>query len=318
MLKTENSSVEASLSQESFSMSARDLCKEVLEKLSNSSSSFTKCVTKNAKPIFMCRNCVHDFIDVKTYYAALETSQSKGFNCKDLLTSQDKMEIIKTTVDHILSDTGLWAKGFCSYCYTSPLNYNSSLTENTKTFFALHQQVRDCFEENPSTYKTESGRSEACTDCAEEYKNLLSFYKETFISGNKGFPYRDCVCYDILDTMNTTQQIWGTGRYHCGRRKKVTLPLIAAVVVVLVTPITFYLLACACQERAHERLVTQHHINNILTRAQPPGFYIDNTAEVQNIAQPGSEIENMLHPGILVTSSSRPTIREKLFKLTEG
>lgn len=286
-------------------MHSKDLCKEVLEKLSNSSSAFTQCVTKNAKPIFMCRNCVHDFINVKSYYSDLEHSQSNGINCKDLLTSQDKVDIIKTTVDHILADTGLWARGFCSYCYTSPLNHNSNLTENTKTFFELHKTVTDCFQIHPSNYRSESGESLACTDCAGEYKNLLHFYKKTFIHGKGEFSYVDHICFDVLDTMNTTQQMWGTGHYHCGRKIQVNLTLIVAVVLVLSTPIVFYLLACGCQERAHERLVTQHHINEILTQAQPPGTYIDNTTEVQ----PGSDMD---------TRARRPSLTQKLFRLTEG
>lgn len=302
------SSIPTQPSEEVSLMHPKDLCKEMLEKLSNSSSAFTQCVTKNAKPIFMCRNCVHDFINVKSYYSALEHSKSNGINCKDLLTSQDKVDIIKTTVDHILSDTGLWARGFCSYCYTSPLDHHSTLTENTKTFFALHAAVGDCFQSNPSNYKTESGKSLACTDCAGEYYNLLHFYKRTFIRGNEGFSYVDHICYDVLDTMNTTQQMWGTGHYHCGRKMQVNLTLIAAVLMVLATPIAFYMLACGCQERAHERLVTQHHINEILTQAQPPGTYIDHTTEVQ----PGSEMDSMLYPGILAARARRPSITQKL------
>merc|ERR1719234_1611974 len=77
----------SSLSLELSSVPAQDQCKVVLEKFSKSSSAFTKCATEYAKPIYMCRNCVHDFINVRTYYYALEHSQSEGINCKDLLTS---------------------------------------------------------------------------------------------------------------------------------------------------------------------------------------------------------------------------------------
>ena len=66
-----------SLSEELSSVSVSDQCKVLLENFSNSSSKFTRCANQYAKPIFMCRNCVHDFIDVCTYYYALEHSQSK-------------------------------------------------------------------------------------------------------------------------------------------------------------------------------------------------------------------------------------------------
>eukprot|EP00091_Calanus_sinicus_P003484 TRINITY_DN13649_c0_g1_i2.p1 TRINITY_DN13649_c0_g1~~TRINITY_DN13649_c0_g1_i2.p1 ORF type:complete len:246 (-),score=90.37 TRINITY_DN13649_c0_g1_i2:143-829(-) len=173
---------------------------------------------------------VHDFVNVRTYYYALEHAQSEGINCKDLLTSQDKVEIIKATFEYIVAGTGLWAKGFCSSCYTSPLNHTSKLTENTMAFFALYRTVSDCFEANPDNNRTETKKSEACTQCAIDYNNLLTFYKQYFLRDQ--FPYLDGICFDILDAMNSTQHKWGTGHYHCGRELRGNLPLIGALLVV--------------------------------------------------------------------------------------
>jgi len=277
----------ASLSLELSSVPAPDQCKVVLEKFSNSSSDFTRCATEYAKPIYMCRNCVHDFINVRTYYYALEHSQSEGINCKDLLTSQDKVEIIKATFDYIVAGTGLWAKGFCSSCYTSPLNHTSKLTENTMAFFALYQTVSDCFEANPDNNSTAPKKSEACTQCAIDYNNLLAFYKTNFLRDQ--FPYLDGICFDILDAMNSTQHKWGTGHYHCGRQLRGNLPLIAAVLIVLTTPVAFYVLVRfgPGTVSAQERVITQRHISNIFTQAQE-----DNTDEVDsrsNNSQENSE-----------------------------
>jgi len=257
-----------SLSLELSAVPAPDQCKVLLEKFSNSSSEFTRCANQYAKPIFMCRNCVHDFIDVRTYYYALEHAQSEGINCKDLLTSQDKVEIIKATYNYIVSDRGLWAKGFCSSCYTSPLNHTSKLTNNTLTFFALFRSVSDCFEAHPDNNRTATEKSEACTKCSIDYSNLLKFYKENFLRDQ--FPYLDGICFDILDAMNSTQHKWGTGHYHCGRQLTGNVPLILAVLVVLVTPVAFYVLVRwgPGTHRAQERVITQRHIRNFISRAQ--------------------------------------------------
>ena len=42
-----------------------DQCQKLLERFSNSSAQFTRCANQYAKPIFMCRNCVHDFVAVR-------------------------------------------------------------------------------------------------------------------------------------------------------------------------------------------------------------------------------------------------------------
>lgn len=266
-----------SLSMELSSVPPSDQCKVVLEKFSNSSSKFTKCATEYAKPIYMCRNCVHDFINVRTYYYALEHAQSEGINCKDLLTSQDKVEIIKATFEYIVAGTGLWAKGFCSSCYTSPLNHTSKLTENTMAFFALYRTVSDCFEANPDNNRTATKKSEACTQCAIDYNNLLTFYKQYFLRDQ--FPYLDGICFDILDAMNSTQHKWGTGHYHCGRQLRGNLPLIGALLIVLMTPVAFYVLVRfgPGTRRAQERVLVQRHISNFISQAQE-----DNTDGAQN------------------------------------
>ena len=56
----------------------------------------------------MCRKCVGHFLNVRTYYHALEHSETDGMNCKSILTSQDKVEIVKATYDYIAGKDGLW------------------------------------------------------------------------------------------------------------------------------------------------------------------------------------------------------------------
>ena len=110
----------------------------------------------------MCRKCVGHFLNVRTYYRALEHSETDGMNCKSILTSQDKVEIVKATYAYIVGDHGLWSKGFCSSCFTKPLTHESKLTAITNDFFAPADSVQDCFGKHPNaSYLWMLGRRKA-------------------------------------------------------------------------------------------------------------------------------------------------------------
>ena len=258
-----------SLLQDAISLSESsgvDTCEVLLHKFSVSTSNFTMCANQFARPINMCRECKEYFISVRDYYNALEHSDAEGINCKNLLTSQDKVEIIQETHDFIVGKEGLWAKGFCSSCYTSPLEEGSLLKNDTITFFALYRSVRDCFDVHPDNNITE--KSEACTECAIDYNKLLTFFRETFLDDE--FPYINGICFDILDAMNQTQQQWGSGHYHCGRKIRGSAPLLTAVLLVLVTPVVLYLMVrfAPGTRTAQERVITQTTIQEIISQAQ--------------------------------------------------
>ena len=82
-------------------------------------------------------------------------SAEEEVSCKDLLTSRDKVEIIKATFAYIAGNDGLWNRfpfflttlnnvwlyvqyrASCNSCYTKPFNHTSRLTETTVKFFDL-------------------------------------------------------------------------------------------------------------------------------------------------------------------------------------
>ena len=267
-----------------------DGCRVLLEKFSESSSQFTKCATQFARPIKMCRECKEDFLNVRKYYNALEHAEEEGIVCKDILTSRDKVEIIKETYNFIISSDGLWAKGFCSSCYSSPFNHQSVLTNNTKTFFGLYETLRDCFSLYPNA-SSSSDPSEACTECQEKYNSLQDFYKEYFLG--QQFPNLDGICFDVLDTMNSTQQKWGSAHYQCERQIKGSAPLITAVIIVLSSPLLLYLLTrfSPGQGAARERLVAHH---SFLTQPRhQAGGQAGGQTETQSEASASSSQQDM-------------------------
>jgi hypothetical protein len=208
----------------------------------------------------MCRKCVKDYLDVRTYYHALEHSEMDGINCKELLTSQDRVEIVSVTYAFIVGNTGLWSKGYCSTCFTTPLNHSSQLTKTTNEFFALSDTVRDCFDEHPNA--STSGSSDACTACQGDYWALNKFYRERIFQAQ--FPVLDGICFDILDMMNNTQRWWGRDYYGCGRKMTTSVPLWTAMISVLLTPVLFYVGMWWLQKPAVERAVVQPHITDLI------------------------------------------------------
>lgn len=249
------------------------MCEVLLNKFSDSAARFTHCANHFSRPIShlslkMCRACKDLFLDVQKYFGALEHSEERGINCRDLLTGQDKVEVITETHAFIAGKEGLWARGYCSECYTSPFNRSSVLTDDTNTFFALFRSTQDCFEmyPNTSTANSPQNKSEACYACYNDYNDLLDFYRDTFFS--RGDDMVTGICFDILDAMNSTQRLWGQGYYKCGRTIKGSAPLISALLAVLTTPFLLYLGVRfgPGTRRARERVITQTTIQEIIAQ----------------------------------------------------
>jgi len=243
----------------------QDNCSQLLETFSESSSNFIRCANQYAQPIFMCRNCLNYYLTVVEIYDALRHSTEDEVSCKALLTSRDKVEIIKATFDYIAGKDGLWNRASCNSCYTKPVNHTSRLTETTLKFFDLFASTQACFSAHPNQSLTQN-KSEACTECQGEYEALSDFYREKVFSQ---FPLLSGICFDVLDAMNATQREWGSEHFQCGRRMGSNLPLLAAVACILLSPVVFYLTARFSQEAAGERTVVQrNHITDLIASAR--------------------------------------------------
>lgn len=239
-------------------------CQELLEDFSSSSSKFVMCANIHAKPISMCRNCKGDIIEMKIAYGALSNNTESGLLCKDILTSQDRVEIIQETYHYIADDsTGLWSKGHCTKCYTEPFDKDSMLSQETTGFFQRHSAVADCFEKHPFQ-ETQGPRnsSAACHECQVYYQELSEYFKN--ILGERA-PFTDNICFDILDAMNMTQRTWGE-KYNCGRtaQHKDHIILIVAIIIVLLLPVVFYPVVRLTETSASERVISQRHITEFL------------------------------------------------------
>ena len=213
-------------------------CWVLVERFSNSSSEFTMCATRNAKPIFLCRTCVGEFLNVRTAYRAIESNHMKGVNCKKLLDGKDRLQILTKTWASIGGKYGLWAKGYCDACYTQPLNKHSKLRKETADFMKLVAKVDICFQTYPNA-GNESHPADACVACRHSYNKLNTFYRENI----PFYPSIEGVCIDSLDTLNRTQKLWGTEHYFCIRKTHNNDVFIVVTFFILSSPLVFYLMA---------------------------------------------------------------------------
>jgi len=248
-------------------LSPQGKCQDILNEFATQTSQFIFCANKNAKPIRMCRECGSYFIDLTSNYQAFSNNSESGHRCKDILTSQDSVEIIEETYNYIAAVQssrgtnglfkGLWNKGNCNSCYTQPFSHDSTLNKATTEFFQRERQVRKCFNQYPDEKDSPRNSSSACEACLADYQNLSSFYREHILG--KSAPFTDNVCFDILDAMNMTQRQWGEN-FNCGRKLEHHIILLVAVVIIGSLPLIFYPTVRVLGTSAEERVISQRHI----------------------------------------------------------
>jgi hypothetical protein len=156
---------------------------------------------------------------------------------------------------------GLWHKGNCESCYSTPFDKNSVLSATTVDFFARHVIVNNCFNKFPYRENIPRNSSKACQVCLPYYQNLSDFYEEYV--GEKDAPYICDACIDIVDAMKMTQRQWGE-KYNCGRKLVHHIPMLVMVSFVLCIPIVFYTLVRLAESSAEERVISQRNITNFL------------------------------------------------------
>jgi len=266
------------LDQLSQSQKENSTCRQLLMEFSQISSQFILCANQNAKPISMCRECMQHVLDITEKYHELSRvtengSDENGIPCKEILTSQDRVEILKTTFQFIAGmekdsnnaavTTGLWNKGNCNNCYhpNNPITNATKLSKETEGFFERHHQVEECFKQFHVEKDMPRNESSACDECRTIYQNLTNYYRD-HIQAQKA-PFIANVCYDILDAINMTQRTWGE-HFNCGRSSHVQVELLVAIATVLMLPAIFYPVCRYAGTSAEERVISQRHIQDFL------------------------------------------------------
>ena len=92
----------------------KDMCKLVLEKFSQTVSDYTSCVASFARPIELCLRCRDMYVSVGTAYNYMEDFSQDNYTCKEVLTKQDRLNVIGKMYDSVIGSNSLWQLASCN------------------------------------------------------------------------------------------------------------------------------------------------------------------------------------------------------------
>ena len=97
----------------------KDMCKLVLEKFSQTVSDYTSCVASFARPIELCLRCRDKYVSVGIAYNYMEDFSQDNYTCKEVLTKQDRLNVIGKMYDSVIGSNSLWQLASCNskLCY---------------------------------------------------------------------------------------------------------------------------------------------------------------------------------------------------------
>ncbi|CAK1553765.1 unnamed protein product [Leptosia nina] len=208
-------------------------CFAILNSFSDSASNFTFCSLINARPIRFCENCVQHYVTFHDKFKELQTTVVNGTSCGSIFMSQDRLNVIQQYHDSMLS---VWTKGNCNDCFEWS-NKTATIRNSTTKFFKLFNATMDCILTN-----MDSDKHIVCEKCMQIYVQLDEFYK-TLSKDKIGV---DCVCMDIVDSMNTTRSIWSKTLNCCNLRRTPEVVFLLCTALIAFLPILFYLTVRFC------------------------------------------------------------------------
>ena len=92
----------------------KDMCKLVLEKFSQTVSDYTSCVASFARPIELCLRCRDKYVSVGTAYNYMEDFSQDNYTCKEVLTKQDRLNVIGKMYESVIGTDSLWQLASCN------------------------------------------------------------------------------------------------------------------------------------------------------------------------------------------------------------
>jgi len=197
-------------------------CKWVLDQFSQSVSNYTKCIAKFARPIELCLRCRDEYIAVGDAYVYMENETQDNYTCKEVLTKQDRLNVIGQMYNFANDSDSIWHLASCNNCYENNDPTTNKVAETTNEFESRWNIAKECFERfididhidgltpdiNFAALVNQEIRDPAlCSNCSKVYEDLRSFLWEKVVPSSLDGTLRG-VCYDIRDRFNLTGQIW--------------------------------------------------------------------------------------------------------------
>ena len=92
----------------------RPKIKLVLEKFSQTVSDYTSCVASFARPIELCLRCRDKYVSVGTAYDYMEDFAQDNYTCKEVLTKQDRLNVIGKMYESVIGSDSMWQLASCN------------------------------------------------------------------------------------------------------------------------------------------------------------------------------------------------------------
>ncbi|XP_026751156.1 osteopetrosis-associated transmembrane protein 1 [Galleria mellonella] len=221
--------------ENSHTLPVPEVCTELLNNFAQSASNFTLCSIKNAWPVTLCKECIDQYVMFKSKYDELLKTVENGTSCKTIYISHDRLDAVLEYYNGILN---VWEKGNCNACYdwSGPVPV---LSNDTKHFDKMFKETMNCIATNSTTTNMSD---EVCERCMQSYLQLDLFYR----SLSKDSIGLDSVCFDIVDSMNTTRSIWSKDLNCCKLRKTPEVIFLVCTGIISFLPILFYVAVRFC------------------------------------------------------------------------
>lgn len=211
-----------------------DQCQNLLSVYGEAVGNYDKCVAQFARPVRMCTECYEQFEKFNNAYNSLDKNVDiNNKTCKSELVNKDRLQIVQTVYADGYS---LWESAKCHNCLKGS-GEDLQLNNITRDFMKLYYVFFTCVM-NQTDDQGVRNNSAACKTCQKSYDKLNNYYENHMGNRNKG-DWK--LCMDVIDSMNTTRQVWSI-ELSCLKKPPLDTTLLACMGSSLVVVGLFYIL----------------------------------------------------------------------------
>ncbi|XP_066927105.1 uncharacterized protein [Clytia hemisphaerica] len=211
------------------------ICDVVANNFSIALNNYTTCVLVHLKPMEVCFKCIQQYETLKLYHRKVYHDCGKR-----LITRYNAQYQVIAHLFEIQQRT--WNSLECEKCYDRS-SQDPVRTPQFEKFRELFKETTECFHSknfpNATTIYSNSSANisgSVCHRCKPLYNVLQSEFKYQADSDEETVTQW---CADINVSVNETRHVWSF-RYHCGKRDKDMVSIIAMTCFFCFLPIVFY------------------------------------------------------------------------------
>ncbi|KAL3882548.1 hypothetical protein ACJMK2_028884 [Sinanodonta woodiana] len=238
-----------------------NICQAYISLFGEHSSDFVRCSVENARPFRFCEGCAVFYKQTTTTYNDILQDDEKMSNCRTMLLSSDRVQVIRSVEQNIMK---IWEDAACDQCFDGKIEEaeNGSVTyelaQSTKDYLILYKNFTEC----RSDYVNVTGNDSVCNNCKHYYLAMNKMFNDLLMNSEH-------ICMDIVDMMNYTRLMWG-GELGCTNIPRLIEPIIIIAVVFFIMPFIFYGSLKFYGTKTEKKIMKQKRLTP--SRAKPDGF----------------------------------------------